>query len=468
MSKDTDKQLRLTGDGAAYIRVSDDQQDTLRQYNDIHGFEERHGVTIPPQRWFKDHGWARDTADDRPEFQRLMKLAEAGRIRWIVVSELDHFGVKSAKQLTVYLYRLDEAGCKLYDSTGKEWTGEDDSTELQAWVRGKQSAREQRDKSPRTLSGHVKRAEDGECQGGPSPFGLDKACYSRAEPDKEMWRVVYQGGEVIDRRPDKRGKMKNVYSLFRVKVYPDGREERWDGPDNHPPHNKKTEERRLTPSRDQAKLDAVREVFRTFAEQAVGFSDLARLLTERSFRTAYGDKFQPVHIARMLENDAYMGHYAYGRRHSGKFHRHTDGQVTPDLNYGEKESKSAREDWVVSDRLLFEPLIDAEIWEGVQQKLKHRQERPRTPRLAYEYLNGLLFCGNCGEQKRPRGLKKGEGVRSNTTARPTTRPVAPDGWRSSRAGATRSGRMRSRSTSSVGWTRPGQAGTCSCKGSRRG
>jgi hypothetical protein len=38
--------------GAAYLRVSTDKQDTLRQIESIRAFERRHGVTTPPGHWF--------------------------------------------------------------------------------------------------------------------------------------------------------------------------------------------------------------------------------------------------------------------------------------------------------------------------------------------------------------------------------------------------------------------------------
>src|SRR5262245_2667841 len=135
--------LRLTGTGAAYIRVSTDQRDTERQYPAVRAFEKRHEVSIPKPYWFKDEGWARDQADRRPEFQRLIKLAESGRIQWIVVDRLDRFGTKSAKQLLHFLYRLEEASCQLFDASGKEWTGEDDATEITALIEGKTSVKEQ-------------------------------------------------------------------------------------------------------------------------------------------------------------------------------------------------------------------------------------------------------------------------------------------------------------------------------------
>src|SRR5262249_5209873 len=131
--------LDLSGTGAAYIRVSGDEQDTERQYASIRAFEQRHGVSIPGRHWFKEDGWARDQADKRPDLQRMIQEAEAGQVQWIVVDALDRFGWKSAKQLFAYLHRLEEAGCKLYDAGGKEWTGEDDATEITAWVEGKNS-----------------------------------------------------------------------------------------------------------------------------------------------------------------------------------------------------------------------------------------------------------------------------------------------------------------------------------------
>lgn len=76
MSQSND--LQLTGSGAAYIRVSTDQQDTVRQHQAIHSFEHRYGITITKDRWYEDQGWARDTADERPDFQRMIKDAERG------------------------------------------------------------------------------------------------------------------------------------------------------------------------------------------------------------------------------------------------------------------------------------------------------------------------------------------------------------------------------------------------------
>jgi DNA invertase Pin-like site-specific DNA recombinase len=381
--------LDLEGTGAAYIRVSDDEQDTLRQYEALRAFEQRYGVSIAPQFWFKDEGWARDTADRRPDFQRLMKLVESGRVRWIVVDQLDRFGTKNAKQLISYLHRLDEAGCKLYDAAGKEWTGEDIATVITAVVEGEKSKGEQTSKSHRVLGGKIAKARLGEWQGGPVRLGFDVACFSRATGE-EGWRVVFEGQHK------------------RLKVYPDGRTERFDGEANFPPWQNKgkpsPEFLRIVPSKEQAKIDAAVSMFKRFASEAISSTALGHYLNTLGFRNCYGGYFQSHHVESMLEDPIYLGYYTYNRRHFGKFHRYKDEQTVLELNYGKKQSKNDKADWVMSHR-LFDPLVDQKTWDAVQKKLD-RPRRTNSPRSAAQYLAGFVYCGNCGARMVTGSLRK--------------------------------------------------------------
>jgi len=261
---------RLVGTGAAYIRVSTDQQDTERQYASIQKFTADNNGTIPERHWFKDQGWARDTADDRPDFKQLMKLADEGKVQWIVVDALDRFGTKNAKHLITYLYRLDQAGCKLFDVQGKEWTGEDIATVITAVVEGDKSRGEQMDKSYRTMSGKATKARLGEWQGGPPRFGFDVACYSR-ETGEERWRVIFEGHNL------------------RLKVESDGTK-RFDGEDNFPQHQKVTEVMKVTPSKDKGKVAAAIAVFKRFATESVNFATLATHLNKLGFRNWFGGR----------------------------------------------------------------------------------------------------------------------------------------------------------------------------------
>jgi DNA invertase Pin-like site-specific DNA recombinase len=376
MSKNNGSGLQLAGTGATYIRVSTDQQDTERQHAAARAFERRYGVTIPAQNWFKDEGWARDAAERRPDFQRLMKLAESGRVQWIVVDQLDRFGTKDAYQLVHYLYRLRECGCKLYDAAGKEWTGEDIATIITAVVEGEKSKGEQTSKSHRTLGGKIEKARAGEWQGGPVRLGFDVACYHR-ETDEELWRVIFEG----------RSK--------RLKVYPDGRTERFDGEENFPKFQPMTEVLRVAPSNDKAKVAAAVSVFKRYAAESISFTTLAHHLNKLGFRTSYGGAFQSHHVESMLEDPIFLGYYTYNRRHFGKFHRWADGRTVLELNYDERQSKNDKADWVQSRR-LFEPLMELKTWDAVQKKLFGRSRRTHAPRSSALYLSGLVYCGNCG------------------------------------------------------------------------
>lgn len=368
--------LSLQGAGAAYIRVSTDQQDTERQYTSIRKFVTDHGVTIPTQHWLTDEGWARDTADHRPEFQRLIKMAEDKAVRWIVVDALDRFGVKNAKQLIAYLNRLDEAGCKLYDVTGREWTGEDIATVITAVVEGHKSRGEQLDKSLRVTGGKAAKARAGEWQGGPPRFGFDVACYSR-ETDKELWRVVYDG---LHRR---------------VKVYPDGTTERFDGEGNFPQHQKVTEVMQVAPSKDKGKLAAAVSVFKRFATEAVSFAALAQHLNGLGYRSWAGGVFQSHHVRYLLCDPVYIGYPTWNKRHHGKFHRLRGGVPVAEDNYAERETDNDPADWVQSARPLFKPLVDQATWAAVRAKLA-KPKRSKAPVAPALYLTGLLHCGNCG------------------------------------------------------------------------
>jgi DNA invertase Pin-like site-specific DNA recombinase len=396
--------LDLSGTGAAYVRVSDDIQDTQRQYAALHAFAKRHGVTIPKPFWFEDEGWARDTAERRPEFQRMLKLAEAGQVQWIVVAELDRFGTKNAKQFMRYLCDLDDWKCRLYDAAGKDWTSEDIGTVITAVVQGEKSKEEQHGISKRTLGSKIQYAREGEWQGGPVRLGLEIVCYSRST-GKELWRVVYEGldDKAADdyrrrkgeQRREGRKKVPVPVPLKRRKIYPDGRTERFDGVLNFPKCQPATEVLRVAPSNDPAKVAAAVEVFKRFATESISYTALAHHLNEQGFHTSYGGMFQAHHVESMLADPIYMGFYTWNRSHAGKFHRWAGGQTVLEINYEEKGSKNDKGDWIQSHR-LFEPLIDATTWAAVQHKLEQQSKRSRAPRSAALYLSGLAYCGNCG------------------------------------------------------------------------
>ncbi len=192
----------------AYLRCSSDPQDTLRQREAI----QRSGLKI--DQWLEDHE-SRDRADKRPDFQRLLRAVQAGQVDTIVVQALDRFGVRDAWELGKIFTILKDHDCRLLDASGKQLNADDDGSVICSTVGALTSSREQREKASRVLTGKLTLARKGQFLGGYCPYGCDVVAFDAQE--SEVWRVVYEGH---DRRR---------------KVYPDGREERFDGRRNVPP-----------------------------------------------------------------------------------------------------------------------------------------------------------------------------------------------------------------------------------------
>jgi DNA invertase Pin-like site-specific DNA recombinase len=381
----TDK-LQLDGDGAAYIRTSEDDQNEDRQLSNIKRFLAEHKVTLPQSYWFIDKGWARDTADERPEFQRLLGLAERGVIKWIVVSERDRFGTADADEFVHYRFLLRKWGCKLIDVNGTDWTRKDIATVITAVVEGEKSEQEQRGISTRVLSGMADYAKDGQWMGNARVrLGFDVACFARADQNKELWRVVLEG--------------KNR----RLKVYPDGRSERFDGRKNFPPHlgGKKhayLELLRLVPSQDEKKIKAVQSIFLRYATEAVTLGKLAHYLNDLGFRTCTGERFQSNTVEDMFTDPAYLGHPLWNRGHRGKFHSFKSGKAVQDEIPGKKKYKRhAEADWIRSQRRLFPALVPLDVFNAVAEKLANRDRQAKSPTTERHSLSRLLYCSKCNK-----------------------------------------------------------------------
>jgi DNA invertase Pin-like site-specific DNA recombinase len=387
--------LHLDGPGASYVRVSDDKQDTQRQYDAIAAFLERHGVKIPPHLRFADEGWARDTAPDRPNFQRLLQLAEQGAVKWIVVSERDRFGTADADEFVHYRYLLRQWQCKLYDAAGTDWTRKDIATVITAVVEGEKSAQEQRSISKRVLGGMVAIARAGEWTGGAPKLGFDVGCFERST-GKEVWRVVWEGRDVV-RREQRKGKSRPVYFTRRKRVYQGGREERLDGEVSAFNTSPGTHWLHLVPSKDKTKLAAVRKLFQRYASESVSYTELARWLNRLQIRTAHGGLFQAQNIIEMLPDESYLGYPTFNKRRQGKFHGLLGGEITEVLpGRGGKVTISSPADIIRARNRLYAPLVDAQTWTAVQEKLAARDKITHAPRNPQLYLAGLVVCAGCG------------------------------------------------------------------------
>lgn len=393
--------LQLTGAGAVYFRVSGDKQEVTRQTESHAAFEKRHGARVPSAHRYEDH-MPRDMSAKRQDFQRMMKAVRAGSLQWIFVDHIDRFGFADEWELVEMLRDLRAAGCKLYDATDDEWTSAGLMSFFKAGLAGHASRDEQVKKSHRVLGGMLAKARNGEWLGAPPQLGFDVACYDRAT-FQEVWRVVWENRKE-EGTEKRRGKERPKYKTFRRKDYPDGTSERLDGNVEFGV-NKDTQIMRITPTKDKAKLNAVKSLFKRYAGESVSFTGLAKWLNDLGIRNACGKRYQGVHVERMLRDEAYLGYPTFNKRTRGRFKRYGGAkgvaEVAPAL--AGKEQRSDAADVIRCSTRLFDPIINRETWDAVQTKLAGYQKAPRSPRVFKMYLSGLVVCAGCGKPMNARG-----------------------------------------------------------------
>src|SRR4051812_13144904 len=125
--------------GAAYVRVSRNQQETARQREDISRWLAQHGLTVG--HFYEDTG-SRDLAAKRADFQELLRAVEAGMWDWIVIQAQDRFGTKDAHEWGKFLTLLTENGCELWSVTQGLMSAIDDATVLTSTIGALTSTRD--------------------------------------------------------------------------------------------------------------------------------------------------------------------------------------------------------------------------------------------------------------------------------------------------------------------------------------
>lgn len=87
-------------------------------------------------------------------------------------------------------------------------------------------------------------------------------------------------------------------------------------------------------------------------------------------------------IGNMLKNQTYLGHVVSGKKE----------QISPKLKKGRQKSK---EEFIIVKN-MHEPIIDEELWNKVQEKLKSYNSNNKK---TYNYiLKDLVYCAECGNK----------------------------------------------------------------------
>lgn len=266
-----------------YLRRSTDAQDTLRQRQDI----ERSKIHI--DQWLEDHE-SRDKSHKRADFQRLLHAVHADQVDTIVVQSLDRFGVRDAWELSKFFTILKDHNCRLLDAGGKQLNADNDGTVITSTVGALASSREQKEKASRVLTGKVTLARKGHFLGGYCPYCMDIVAFD--QKGNEVWRCVVEGHNC------------------RRKVYPDGREERFDGPKNRPP-KALHETLKYRPSIVKERIKYVKLIFQWYATEAISPGQIAERLNDLGVSPVYGPLWHRGVVQYILANPIYTGRAVY-------------------------------------------------------------------------------------------------------------------------------------------------------------
>ena len=373
--------ITLTGEGAAYVRVSTEQQDEQRQREAIVRWLASYSAEVQAANWYVDHGWRRWEASVRPAWQKLLKDAEAGRIKWIVIDRQDRAESADPFETFSTLHLLRRAGCQLITVDDEVLTSDEIADSVRTLLTSKKSSEEGKDKAIRVLESQIIRVRRGEWQGGYIPFGMDVAALD-APTGNELWRV-----QIV--RKDQR-----------VKIEMDtGRTTAFNGTGNFPAKDATTV-LQLRPTRDDERLKIVRNIFRWYTEEAVTTSQIAKRLNLMGTPAQYGGYWQANNISQILGNSIYLGRMRWNRTGQGRYVEFINGsRRSVTQTKGSRIRKRA--DWIESVQ-LFPPVIDAQTWEKAQTISQQREAGKRTPapRNAALYYSGMLVCVHCGKPMR--------------------------------------------------------------------
>lgn len=115
---------------------------------------------------------------------------------------------------------------------------------------------------------------------------------------------------------------------------------------------------------DEAGASTVRLIYEMY-DQGHTYAHIVETLNSQGRKTLKGQPFNKNSLGKILHNRRYIGDYVWG-------------------------------DIVVEGGMP--QIVDRDLWERVQEKLKRREKASARARGEYEYiLSGKLFCGHCGK-----------------------------------------------------------------------
>jgi DNA invertase Pin-like site-specific DNA recombinase len=359
--------MATTEPAGAYYRMSNDEQDTSieQQREEVERYAQRHGYRII--REYIDEGISGDATEKRKGFQRMTADAKKlGDFKVILCWNQDRFGRFDTLEAGYWIKPLRDAGVRLETVVQGKLPWDDFAGRIVYAVQQEGKHAFLRDLSRNTLRGKLRNAKKAYFNGGTVPFGFDRLLLN--DKDQPVRRLA--------------------------------RGERTDKPRGW--HTA------LIPVEDEAELEIVRWIFRTFADRDISVRALTEELNSRaipgpgSAERGRLTKWGRQTLLDTLAKPVYIGHSVFGRSGQGKFCRAVDGEAQEIARVQKTEAgnpkKQINADGFVVNEDAHDGIIDRDLWDRVQAKLKTRRQERYFPRGAGYPLTGLVVCGHCGKK----------------------------------------------------------------------
>ncbi len=370
-----------------YLRRSTDRQEQSLgdQKAAIECYASDQGYEI--LRFYTDDAISGTSADNRPDFQRMITDASNGHadFHYVLCYDIKRFSRGDNDEAGYYRHLLRKGGVEVVYAS-ENFVG-DDSDDLLRPVKQWQARQESKDLSKVTIRGQLSSIESGSYLGGVPPYGYD-------------YMYLDSGGQPIQRvRFNHRGE-KEIYTpkdeLLRIV----------------PPRERLTSSKQDSIQLVLSTPDRVAIIRRIFDEylNGLGYRAICHKLNAEKIPSPRTKAWGPIYkgtwgaatIKNVICNPVYAGDTVWNRRTQGKFHRITKrGAVERPRHLATESRPNPKEEWVVK-RNTHEPLIPRRTFDKVQRKRLKRDEHgrhPKQPKGRGKYSNflltGLITCGEC-------------------------------------------------------------------------
>ncbi len=145
------------------------------------------------------------------------------------------------------------------------------------------------------------------------------------------------------------------------------------------------------------RAQVVQQVFRWVGQERCTINEVCRRLHQAGIRTRTGKEYwDHKTIWDMLKNPAYKGEAAFGKTHWTPVKprlRAPRGRPAQSRR-GYAPTDAPKQDWIT---IPVPALVDAALFDAVQEQLEENKRRARVPQKGSRYLlQGLLVCAQCG------------------------------------------------------------------------